>query len=547
MIKKDTILLVLILVLALFLRVFNLGTVPLGLSEDEASIGYNAYSLAKTGRDETGKLLPLYFESFGDYKSPLAVYLTAPFVLLGGLNETTTRLPAALSGVFLIIIIFVLSKRIFEDKWVGVIASFLVAISPWGVHLSRFDTPFSMALTLLSLQLLLITSNYSFRPKCLLQLIIVIMLLVTHPASWVISVPLFSIWLIKESWGKWRNLHWMTLSLVGVLTVFLLSFKSLQYFYLQENFIKEVGFINRVNQVQGYISQSDWPLGRIFQNKVAFFTDQVFNNYLRPFDFYYLFSKSDFEERYQVYNFGKFYSLELLFFFFGAYALIKKTFPLSRNLYIIIFLAPLTQLLSVKMLPGQSMAFLIIPFYLITAFGVTKILQVKLKSVYKNLLLVGAGVIIFANVLIFFHYYFVHFPLETYLQWNNSYKLVTERIQPLLPSYQQVIISDYLAPKPYIFTLFYNKYEPQKYQQIEKQRGGSIFVSTSGFDRYRFRAIKWEEDREMQSTLLIGSEKEFPDNLIPCTLNRDICPIYVDFIKSPDGKIIFKMVGTYKR
>ena len=51
-------------ILAIFLRFTQLGQIPLGLNKDETAIGYNAYSILKTGRDEYGNYMPLYFKSF---------------------------------------------------------------------------------------------------------------------------------------------------------------------------------------------------------------------------------------------------------------------------------------------------------------------------------------------------------------------------------------------------------------------------------------------------------------------------------------------------
>jgi len=58
-------LLVVIILLASFLRLYNLANVPPHLTPDEASLGYNAYSILKTGKDEYGKFMPIIFKSFG--------------------------------------------------------------------------------------------------------------------------------------------------------------------------------------------------------------------------------------------------------------------------------------------------------------------------------------------------------------------------------------------------------------------------------------------------------------------------------------------------
>ena len=57
-----------ILTLATFLRLYRLKDNPAGFFCDEASIGYNAYSILTTGKDEWGQPWPLFFRAFGEYK-----------------------------------------------------------------------------------------------------------------------------------------------------------------------------------------------------------------------------------------------------------------------------------------------------------------------------------------------------------------------------------------------------------------------------------------------------------------------------------------------
>ena len=147
--------LLLIILLALFLRVWRLGVNPPHLTPDEAALGYNAYSILRTGRDEYGKLLPIIFKSFGDYKPGLYVYLTVPFVGLFGLNELAVRLPSALAGVLAVYLIYRVVLEVFKENTskinyqrLAMMASFLLAISPWHIHFSRGAWEVNVSLTL---------------------------------------------------------------------------------------------------------------------------------------------------------------------------------------------------------------------------------------------------------------------------------------------------------------------------------------------------------------------------------------------------------------
>ena len=95
-----------IIVVAVFVRFWGLDKSPASLGFDEAALGYNAYSLLKTGRDEYGNLLPISLRSFNDFKPALYSYLTIPFVFLGGLNDATTRMVSATAGMVSLLFLF---------------------------------------------------------------------------------------------------------------------------------------------------------------------------------------------------------------------------------------------------------------------------------------------------------------------------------------------------------------------------------------------------------------------------------------------------------
>ena len=89
--NKHKFLIFLILLLAFVVRFYKLGSFP-ALNADEAAIGYNAYSLLETGKDEHGNSWPIHFQSFNDFKPGLYFYLVLPFVRFFGLNEWAVAL-----------------------------------------------------------------------------------------------------------------------------------------------------------------------------------------------------------------------------------------------------------------------------------------------------------------------------------------------------------------------------------------------------------------------------------------------------------------------
>src|SRR3989338_1011954 len=88
-----------ILLLGSILRLYQLGTVPLGLFGDEIDAGYNAFSFLKTGKDYNGNFLPIHFESMGDYRPFGFILALVPSIAILGLNDFSVRLVPAVWGI----------------------------------------------------------------------------------------------------------------------------------------------------------------------------------------------------------------------------------------------------------------------------------------------------------------------------------------------------------------------------------------------------------------------------------------------------------------
>ena len=171
--KKVLIILGLILFTAAILRLWDFGKVPISPDWDEVALGYNAYSLLHTGRDEYGKFLPIVLRSFDDYKPALYAYFSIPAVALFGLNTFAVRLPSAVFGVLAVIATYFLVKELFKTnpiseilnpkqiqntkykilntEMIALLSAFLLAISPWHIQFSRvaFEANVGVALNVL--------------------------------------------------------------------------------------------------------------------------------------------------------------------------------------------------------------------------------------------------------------------------------------------------------------------------------------------------------------------------------------------------------------
>ena len=134
---KIKLFLVLIITLGIVLRFYHLNLSPPGFYLDEASNGYNAYSIIKTGRDEYGIKWPLFFKSFGDFRGGLFIYSLVPLIKWRGLEVETIRLGSAIWGTAAIFGLFWLAKLITNNTLLSLISAAILALMPWHLHFSR--------------------------------------------------------------------------------------------------------------------------------------------------------------------------------------------------------------------------------------------------------------------------------------------------------------------------------------------------------------------------------------------------------------------------
>jgi hypothetical protein len=117
----------------------GLASSPPGLYTDEASVGYNAWTIAHYGTDQFGTAWPLLFRDFGDYKGPISTYPLAPLMLFLPLTSTVTRLPSAFAGIALAAAAGVLGWRVTQSRVVALMVMLEAAFEPWFFHTARIN------------------------------------------------------------------------------------------------------------------------------------------------------------------------------------------------------------------------------------------------------------------------------------------------------------------------------------------------------------------------------------------------------------------------
>ena len=149
---KPVLPLLVLLLVAVFLRSWLLPELPNGLHWDEMDTGYQAYSLFKTGRDYFANPLPLFLHSFADFRTPVFIYSAIPWVAGFGLTPQAVRLPAVMWGLVAVASLYLLTYFLFRSRAGAVFSSFALSVSLWHLIYSRksVETGSLMALVLIS-------------------------------------------------------------------------------------------------------------------------------------------------------------------------------------------------------------------------------------------------------------------------------------------------------------------------------------------------------------------------------------------------------------
>jgi hypothetical protein len=136
-------------------RLLEFGSIPPGLNQDEASLGYDTYAVLHYGIDRNGFHNPILFSSWGSGMAALPGYLASPFILLFGLSPAPLRAVNLVAGIVSIPVLYAVVRGS-GDRTLAAIAAFLLAISPWHIMISRWalDTNLLPALFLAGLYFL---------------------------------------------------------------------------------------------------------------------------------------------------------------------------------------------------------------------------------------------------------------------------------------------------------------------------------------------------------------------------------------------------------
>lgn len=136
-ISKETLVVIVIIILGCLFRIVGITNYPNALNADEASSGYEAFAISNYGIDRNGHKLPVFLESWGSGQNALLSYLAIPFVRIFGLSIFSIRFPMVIVGSISLVVFYFLLKRLFNKK-TAMIGLLFLAICPWHIMKSRW-------------------------------------------------------------------------------------------------------------------------------------------------------------------------------------------------------------------------------------------------------------------------------------------------------------------------------------------------------------------------------------------------------------------------
>lgn len=529
-IKKQHIIFTLILFLAVFLRTWNLANVPPSASLDEASIGYNAYSVLKTGGDEFGQFPLISQRGYDDYRRSTYLFLVIPSVATFGLNDVAVRLPAVIMSILTVISSYFIIKLLFAKKskfsqTAPFLVMFLLAISPWHIYISRLGHESNACLSFLVFAILFFLLGE--RKKKFYLLLISFILFTLSMISYYSGqafVPVFLLVLLivfrKSIFGvifsKKTNIVLFVAAIILVIPVFINIFSpnSLIRFQGTSTFKPEAhsDLYQQMVKLRNEAVKQKNIIGEIIYNRRIYPLRVFIDGYFSHFNTRWLFTNSSNNEPFKAPNLGLLYPWELPFILIGLiYLFLSKEIDAKFKILVFtwFFLSPVPPAIATQA-PHAMRAYNFLPTWQIfTSVGLLSSFYCLKKSfrIFGKLLIL---VFVLFSLWSLYSNYFVIFPKQQSNAYQFAMKNAINYVYKNQNSYNKIIISNQNNLfQSYMFFLFYTKYNPKVYQE----KGGTIsggFAETHKIDNIYFRPIDWEKDRNLSNVLLVGNKKDFP-------------------------------------
>jgi hypothetical protein len=501
-----------LLIAALF-RLPFLPSNPIAIHADEASTGYDAYSIWETGKDQHGVFLPLFARSFGEYNEALHRYLVAPSVALFGLNAFAIRLPNAVVGLVTVWMLFHLALALSRNMTVACLASLFLAISPWHVHFSRWSARAILMPLFFCLALFLFLKGKDRPRYWVFSALSFGLCLYTYSAARVF-VPVFLIGLI---WIYRDDLKRRKFAVCISASLFLVIFTRLFLFWITSE---------GMNRAQELVKPD---LMALIHNYITYFMPD------------FLFLNGDTNLRHSIPGMGQLYHFELLLIPIGIWHVWRTQQTTRALLFLWFFLYPIPAAFTgephaIRSLMGAPL------FALFSGFGCCAV-YTKLKTLkHAHIIMASIALIAVFNVSIYLKRYYVDYPQSSAWWWEYGLReaiVYAEEFPDLTIQHAHGFYTPF-----YIHVLFHTKFAPEAYQRMPRQvrENRWEFTDKPLKDKYlNLDVTKLSFDEGGKALLIMRPED------VPLLNQVDYGWQKVHQIEDPSGKEIISLIEAMPR
>ncbi|NCN82820.1 MAG: phospholipid carrier-dependent glycosyltransferase [Candidatus Pacebacteria bacterium] len=523
--KKNVFLVLLVLSAALFLRLINLGSLPHGLQNDEASFFYNAVSLLQTGVDEDGRRMPLYLNSFIDPKPALFSYLQIPFIAVLGKTIFAARFVSALLGTASLFLLYLLIRKLSSNPTLALLVLSLMAISPWHIVLSRSTQEVILSFFFLVLSLLFASKLFLSKNTLSRQWLFFVLtcggsflsMYSYHSAK--LLLPLFTLGLALYSVrGASKKLIWPVATLVlqasfVIVTMFLVS-GGLSRAAAVGLFSTGDTQLVLDEQIRIATATSNPLVIRIFHNKVINYGFAFSQTYFSHFTAQFLFLRGGDPTRYIVPFHGLLYLVELPLLALGIFAALRASGK-KRNTALLflswLLVSPIPSALtteeSVSMIRTAPM---LVPLLYFVAEGILFLWHEISQKSTKVALRITLIVLYTASFAYFVHQYSVFQP--RYRPWTRQF--IDQQLATYLTQnndqFSQVVISK-VTGQPYVYLALNDLISSSQLQDSIPARLQNEYV----LGKYRFVSDGCYVGSEPEVLYVVGGTCTFTSDTPP--------------------------------
>ena len=531
--KVKHILVIIIICIAIFLRLYKLDSIPPGLSQDETSIGYNAYSLIKTGKDEHGVFFPQNFKAFGEYKLPGYIYLSTISIAILGTTPLAVRLPSALFGTLTVLLIYFLVKELFsgtknyelKTKNLPMTAMLLLAINPWHLHLSRGAFEVTVALFFITAGFLL----WLIAQKRTSALCIGLSITAFAFAGYTYNIarllgPLSILFLACTSYPTFKQFRlgsWIVIVLFGIC-----SFAPMLLGMIGQGGLSSTSgtMIWSSAYVQAPLLEwrsyfSLWPilLTKIVFNKPLLTLGQFLHNFINFFSPSFFFTTGSLHGNHGIGTVGQWYAFELLTILMGLIYALKRKGPSIFLLFFWIVTTAIIVSLTRESPHGTRAFFIVIPGTILSAIGfqyIFHIISSRRSVLLRYVCFTFAFFLCSWQVFNYFASYYVRFPIMYAKPWRTADKELALYLKEHEREYDRIFIDNQSG---FIYTslAYYFPLNPVQFQQntIWNKEDSEGFSFPQKIQKYEFRIINWSEDMQSPKTLIVTTGDKMPNNV----------------------------------